>query len=161
MVGKQYLLDTNIVIKVWSNYPDLFDEIEKVDRIDFKISQEIAVELSQKEFNELKGVPILTNRFIKLLGHIIDTYVCISKDSKVLSDNIKQYSNNNLYILKGNKISINDYGLIRICKSYTEYILVTEDKKMIKSARLVLGASRVLNFDEFIEDLKELNVLNR
>lgn len=161
MISKEYLLDTNIVIKVWNDYPDLFNDIEKADGIDFKISKEIAGELSQKEFNELNGISILTDRFIKLLGHIVDTNVLISEESNELSNNIKQYANNSLYILKGNKISINDYSLIRICKSYTGYILVTEDKKMIKSAKLVLGSLRVLNFDEFIEDLKDLNILKR
>lgn len=158
MSVKKYLLDTNVVIKVWDEYPNLFEDIDKNDKIELKISQNIAGELSKKEFKDFKGVSVLSNRFIKLLKHIVESDTCTLEEAYSLDDNIKQGNNNNIYLSKGNKISLNDYSLIRICKNYKEYILVTEDKKMLKSAKLILDHSRVLTFNEFIDDLKKNNV---
>ncbi|KZL91507.1 hypothetical protein [Clostridium magnum] len=153
MIKRTYLLDTNIVIKIWREYPTLLDDIEKSEEMDFKIHQDIAGELSRKEFKEIGGVPILSNRFIKLLNHIINNDNSKSTEINTYSDFIKHTSNSNMYLVNGNKISVNDFSLIRICKEHKDYILVTDDKKMINSAKHVLDSYRVLNFREFIEDL--------
>ena len=71
MICKEYLLDTNIVIKVWNKYPDLLDTIENIKSVDFKISEDIAGELSVKEYVKFNEDFILSNKFLKLLGHII------------------------------------------------------------------------------------------
>jgi hypothetical protein len=151
MIKKTYLLDTNIVIKIWKEYPNLLEDIEKSEEIDFKIHQDIAGELSRKEFKEINGVSILSDRFIKLLHHIINHDNNSSMESSTYGDFIKHNANSNMYFVNGNKISVNDFTLIRICKEYKDYILVTEDKKMINSAKHVLDSSRVFTFKEFIE----------
>ena len=104
---------------------------------------------------------VLSNKFLKLLGHIITNNEISTDfiDSSLSSDFIKYQQNKNMYLVNGDKISINDYSLIEICEKNKEYILVTDDKKLIRSAKIMLNSSRTLNFQEFLDDLRELNVL--
>ncbi|MBU3158540.1 hypothetical protein KPL37_01980 [Clostridium frigoris] len=161
MICKEYLLDTNIIIKVWSKYPTLLDDIENIKSIDFKISEDIAGELSVKEYVKFNEDFVLSNKFLKLLGHIITNNEIASNliDSSLSSDFIKYQQNKRIYLVNGDKISINDYSLIDICEKNKEYILVTDDKKLIRNAKIILNSSRALNFQEFLDDLRELNVL--
>ena len=50
MEVKEYLLDSNIVIRLWERYPELLDKIDAAEGIDYKISRNIAGELSVKEY---------------------------------------------------------------------------------------------------------------
>lgn len=159
MVNKEYLLDTNVIIKIWNEYPGLFEAIENNEEIDFKIYHHIAAELSIKEFKDINGVPVLTDKFLKLLGHIINEDVASSAEISKPNINIKHDANKHIYTINGNKLSKNDYDLICICENYKQYILVTEDKRMINSAKVILDISRVLTFNEFLCDLKSFNVL--
>jgi len=159
MICKEYLLDTNIVIKVWNKYPTLLDTIENVECIDFKISEDIAGELSVKEYAKFNEEFVLSSKFLKLLGHIIANKSSSLTENCTESDFIKHETNKNIYFVNGDKISINDYSLIDICKKNKSYILVTEDKKMLRNAKIILDASRVLNFQQFLDELIELNVL--
>ncbi|MBU3154660.1 hypothetical protein [Clostridium estertheticum] len=161
MICKEYLLDTNIVIKVWNKYPTLLDTIENIKSVDFKISKDIAGELSVKEYVKFNEDFVLSNKFLKLLGHIITNNETSSNfiNDSVPSDFIKYQQDKNIYLVNGDKISINDYSLIDICQKNKEYILVTDDKKLIRSARIILNSSRALNFQEFLDDLRDLDVL--
>jgi predicted nucleic acid-binding protein len=159
MMCKEYLLDTNIVIKVWNKYPALLDTIENVKWIDFKISEDIAGELSVKEYVKFNKDFVLSNKFLKLLGHIITNSGPSFTEDSLESDLVKYEKNKNLYLANGDKISINDYSLINICEKNKEYILVTEDKKMLRSAKIILDSSRVLNFEQFLDELRELKIL--
>ena len=159
MICKEYLLDINIVIKVWNKYPTLLDTIENIKWIDFKISEDIAGELSVKEYIKFNKDFILSNKFLKLLGHIITDKESGFTEGFIYRDFIKYEKNKNIYFVNGDKISINDYGLIDICEKNKDYTLVTDDKKTIRSAKIILDSSRVLNFQEFLDELKELNVL--
>ncbi|WP_291632490.1 hypothetical protein [Clostridium sp.] len=159
MICKEYLLDTNIVIKVWNKYPTLLDTIENIEWIDFKISEDIAGELSVKEYVQFKKDFILSNKFLKLLAHIITDKDSSFTQERLQSDFIKYQKNNNIYIVNGDKISINDYGIIDICEKNKDYILVTDDKKTNRSAKIILDSSRVLDFQQFLNELRELNVL--
>lgn len=159
MANKEYLLDTNVVIKIWNEYPGLFEAIESNEEIDFKIYHHIAAELSIKEFKDINGVPVLTDKFLKLLGHIINEDVVSSEEICKPDICIKHDANKHIYIINGNKLSKNDYNLICICENNKQYILVTEDKKMLNSAKIILDHSRVLTFNEFLSDLKDFNVL--
>ncbi|KAJ51885.1 rRNA-processing protein FCF1 [Clostridium tetanomorphum] len=159
MLNKKYLLDSNIVIKIWSQYPDVFNLLEKHPNIDFKISHNVAEELSKKEFTEYKGTPVLTSKFLELLNHVTENDLCdFSKDSK-FNEYVKYDYKENIYLICGNKLSEIDYNLICICEKYSDYILVTEDKKLLSSAKIILGYSRVVNFELFIEDLRKFNIL--
>lgn len=159
MICKEYLLDTNIVIKVWNKYPTLLDTIENIKSIDFKISEDIAGELSVKEYVKFNEDFVLSNKFLKLLGHIITNNDSGFTEEFIPSDFIKYEQNKNIYLVNGDKISINDYSLIDIYEKNKDYILVTDDKKLIRSAKIILDSSRTLNFQEFLDELKELNVL--
>ncbi|WBW97259.1 hypothetical protein [Oceanirhabdus sp. W0125-5] len=159
MGKKEYLLDSNIVIKIWDKYPNLFEAIEKSGEIDFKIYNHIAAELSIKEYRKINGVSVLSDRFLRLLGHVIN------EDEEGITEiykpniSIKHDSNKLIYYINGNKLSRNDYNLICICESDKQYTLVTEDKKILNSAKLILAASRVLTFNDFLNELKCLNVI--
>ena len=159
MINKEYLLDTNIVIKVWNKYPTLLDSIENIEFIDFKISEDIAGELSVKEYIKFKKDFILSNKFLKLLGHIINNNSPNNHEERLRDGFIKYEKNKNIYFVNGEKISINDYSLIELCENNKVYTLVTEDKKMLRSAKILLDSSRVLNFQEFLDELKDFNVL--
>lgn len=159
MICKEYLLDTNIVIKVWNKYPNLLDTIENIECVDFKISEDIAGELSVKEYIKFNEDFVLSNKFLKLLGHIITNNGPSFSDGRITSDYVKYEQNNKIYFVNGDKISINDYSLIDICEKNKGYTLVTDDKRMIRSAKVILDSSRVLNFQEFLDELRELDVL--
>ena len=159
MICKEYLLDANIVIKVWNKYPSLLDTIETIDCIDYKISQDIAGELSVKEYIRFNSEFVLSTKFLKLLGHIITNTGTSYSETPIESDFIKYENNKNIYFNNGDKISINDYSLIQICERNKGYTLVTEDKRMMRSAKIKLDSSRVLNFDQFLEELRQLEVL--
>jgi predicted nucleic acid-binding protein len=156
MVYKQYLLDTNIVIQVWNKYPNLLDTIENIEGIDFKISDDIAGELSVKEYVKFNKDFVLSNKFLKLLPHIIKSTDSVHTKEHIPSDFIKYTQNKDVYFVSGDKISINDYSLIDICEKNKDYILVTEDKKIIRSAKVILDSSRILNFEQFLNELDEL-----
>ncbi|MBU3181350.1 hypothetical protein [Clostridium psychrophilum] len=159
MICKEYLLDTNIVIKIWNKYPTLLDTIENIKYIDFKISEDIAGELSVKEYAKFNEDFVLSNKFLKLLGHIITNNGYDFTKDCTPGDMVKYEQNKNIYLINGDKISINDYSLIDICKTNTNYTLVSDDKKLIKNAKIILTSSRTLNFDEFLYELNEMNVL--
>ncbi len=159
MICKEYLLDTNIVIHVWNKYPTLLDTIENIEWVDFKISEDIAGELSVKEYAKFNEDFVLSNKFLKLLGHIITNNSLNFTGDSIDSNPIKYEKNKNIYFVNGVKISINDYSLINICEKNKDYTLVTEDKKMLSTAKIILDSSRVLNFQQFLNELRELNVL--
>jgi len=159
MICKEYLLDTNIVIKVWNKYPTLLDTIENIEYIDFKISEDIAGELSVKEYAKFNEDFVLSTKFLKLLGHIIKNIGPNCTEESLQNDYIKYEQDKNIYFVNGNKISINDYSLINICENNKNYILVTDDKKLIRSAKIILNSERILNFQEFLDELNDLKVL--
>lgn len=159
MMVREYLLDANIVITIWSRYPELFDIIEKDRWVNFNISESIAKELCKKEFKEVNGTPVLSNKFLKLLNHIVNDEVHdINKNNKN-HIKIKYNYKNKFYFINGSKISSNDYNLICICEKNEKYTLVTGDKNILKSAVSILGPSKVMNFESFIEDLKKNEIL--
>jgi len=156
---KAYLLDANIVINVWNKYPNLLDTIENKECIDFKISEDIAGELSVKEYVKFNNDFVLSNKFLKLLGHMITNDNSSFNNELLQSNFIKYEQNNKMYFNNGDKISINDYSLINICERNKDYILVTDDKKLIRNAKIILDSSRALSFKEFLNELKQLNIL--
>ena len=159
MICKEYLLDTNIIIKVWNKYPALLDTIENTKSVDFKISEDIAGELSIKEYVKFNEDFVLSNKFLKLLGHIITNNEPSFTVGCITGDFIKYEQNKNIFLVNGDKISVNDYSLIDICEKNKDYILVTDDKKLIRSAKIILNSSRALTFQEFLDELRDLNVL--
>jgi predicted nucleic acid-binding protein len=155
MNNREYLLDSNIVIKLWRKYPHLLDKIEDTAGMDYKVAKNIAGELSVKEYREFNGMPILTDKFLKLIDHIIEIDKSIYEQGFESISSFKHDTNKNIYYIDDNKLSANDFSLIATCKKYEQYILVTEDKKIYNSARVLLGASRVLNFKDFLTEINK------
>ena len=155
----QYLFDTNIVIKIWDDNPSLLQIIEKSEYVDYIITNDIALEISQKEITLDNGIPVFSKRFLSLAEHIINNDVYCGDPRFKDNRQVNQDENGNLYIVRGNKISYYDNSLISVCNYYSQYILITEDKKLYKSALLTLDKSRVLNYSEFINQLKELFII--
>lgn len=158
MVNKEYLLDANIIINIWKLCPELFEDIEKAEGIDFKISRHIAEELSIKEFTQYNGVPVLTDKFLGLLDHIIDVDITNFSEAYNTNEHVKHEYKKNIFIIDDNKISKNDFILIYACEKNEKYTLVTEDKRLFNSAKFILEPSRVLTFQQFIEDLRKFQI---
>ncbi|GAA0177393.1 hypothetical protein SH2C18_06380 [Clostridium sediminicola] len=156
---KEYLLDTNVVIRIWNEYPLLFQAIEKNKEMDYAIYHNIAVEISKKEFRNIDGVPVLSDKFLKLVGHIINEDLVDTLKISKSDINIKYNKQKDIYILNGNKLSRNDYDLICICEKFKKYTLVTGDKGLLNSANIILPPKRVLTFDGFFADMKKFNVI--
>lgn len=161
MLNREYLLDANIIIKIWSKCPKLLDEIENCSNLHFKISQDIAIELSQKEFASFNGTPILSEKFLKIIDHVIQEPPF---DENLISDNksvkIVYNDKSKVYNVDQFKVSKSDFNLICICNKYKTYSLVTEDKKLVSCARKIIDSSRVLSFEDFINEVKSYCNLN-
>lgn len=158
MKEREYLLDANIIIRIWRAYPYLLDKIDAFNGVDYRISKDIAGELSAKEYRNYNGMPVLTDKFMKLLDHVIELDD-ISEDYKSdVSAMIKYDSNKKIYYFNENKLSISDFKLIMLCEKFDKFVLVTEDKKIYNSAQILLGKPRVLNFEAFIGELHDLEV---
>lgn len=157
LTRKDFLLDTNIVIKIWNHHPDLFGALEKSHVIDFWIYHGTALELSKKESTEIDGVQVLTDKFMKLLAHIINDDIVGSTEIHTPNIPVKYDANKQIYYINKNKLSTIDYKLICICKNNKYYTLVTDDKRMFKAAKGILPPSSVLTFSEFLNDIMELD----
>lgn len=153
MNSREYLLDSNIIIKLWRKYPGLLDKIEETEGVNYVVPKNIAGELSVKEYREFNGVPVLTDKFLKLMDHIVEIDVSIDKQSFAGISSFKHDIGKNIYYIDDNKLSANDFSLIAACKKHEQYTLVTDDKKMYSSAKTILGPKRVLNFKDFLSEI--------
>jgi predicted nucleic acid-binding protein len=140
------LLDTNIVIRIWEDKLKLLDMIEKSNKFDYKITNETAMELANGEMQEI--IPVISKKYQKISGHIINNDTCSIDPNWRENRFLFEAEDGNVYYKVGNKISTVDYGIVLMCQNY-DLILVTEDRRIFKSARLVLPESRVMKFDEF------------
>ncbi|MGL5245693.1 MAG: hypothetical protein ACRC7R_11005, partial [Sarcina sp.] len=124
--------------------------------IEYAISKDVAIELSRKEYVVYRNQSVLSDRFLKLLFHVLEN------DEEESIDNIRQKfdlkitNGGNTFYINGNKISKVDFNLISICNNSDEFILVTDDKKLLNSAKLILGKKRCCNSLEFFSYLDEL-----
>ncbi|NRZ82604.1 putative nucleic acid-binding protein [Clostridium beijerinckii] len=66
----KYLLDTNVVIGLWKQYPSIINKLIEDEKI--IILKEVSEELVVKERKEYKGQQVLSERFCKLLFSIIE-----------------------------------------------------------------------------------------
>jgi hypothetical protein len=153
---KTYLLDTNIVIKLLKEEPDILMSMNSSSVIDYKIDNNVAMELIKGEENQF--FPKMSKKYQDLLlNHMInnDCYVTSSleKENRI----IKEDKEGKLYIQTGNKISPTDYGLLIICQNNPDFILVSEDKKLIKNASRMFPQKRYIgSFADFIKVIKEI-----
>ena len=137
---KQYLLDTNVVIGLWKQYPFFIDKLIEEGKI--KILKEVSQELVVKERREYKGQQILSERFCKLLLFIIEVdRENIEKFYDMLE--IKHSKQGNTYY-NANKLSENDLLLLYTCYLDNSLVLVTEDKYLFNASNCILGNERVI-----------------
>ncbi len=137
---KRYLLDTNIIVSLWENDPNILEDLIKNDKA--RVVNEVLNELSVKETKLYRRREVLSERFCKLLNICIDIEKAnLSGFYFVFDCEIKgKYENNNL--------SEND--LLQIYSVYIdkELILVTEDKELYNIGKHILGEDNVMNLKD-------------
>ena len=143
---KQYLLDANVVIGLWKQYPFFIDKLLEQKKI--KILKEVSQELVVKERREYKGQQILSERFCKLLLFIIEVdRGNIEKFYSMLD--IKHSKLGNTYY-NANKLSENDLLLLYTCYLDNNLVLVTEDKYLFNASKFILGDERVITLEMLV-----------
>lgn len=144
-----YVLDSNIIINMWNSKKNILDKLMKNRSINFIIPNEVAQEVSQKEYIVYQGTSILSDRFLKLLPYI---------DSELNKDNINDFCYKvnakkllgGIYYINENKLSETDFMLLYLCNNNHNSIIVTEDKKLLKASKDILGDDKSINFKEFL-----------
>ena len=136
----KYLLDTNVVIGLWKQYPFVIDKLIEDEKI--KILKEVSEELVVKERRKYKGQQVLSERFCKLLLFIIEVDKENIKEFYSMLD-IKHSQKGNAYF-DTNKLSENDLLLLYTCYLDNNLMLVTEDKYLFNTANHILGKERVM-----------------
>ena len=147
-----YILDSNIIINIWNSKINILDELIKNNNINFLIPKEVAKEISEKEFIVYQGTSVLSDRFIKLLPNIeeekkkkkINDFCYKIKAKKLLSG---------IYYVNGNKLSKTDFMLLYLCSINENSVIVTEDKKLLKASKDILGNNKSINLKEFLISL--------
>ena len=143
----EYLLDTNVVIGLWKQYPFVIDNLIEDKKI--KILKEVSQELVVKERREYKGQQVLSERFLNLILFIIEVDRKSIKEFYAMLD-IKYSKKGNAYF-DTNKLSENDLLLLYTCYLDTNLVLVTEDKYLFNTANYILGNDRVMTLKMLVE----------
>ncbi len=65
-----YILDTNVIIKLWNKEETIFNDILQENEI--IVIDEILKELSKKERRLFKGELVMSERFMKLIPYMIE-----------------------------------------------------------------------------------------
>lgn len=144
-MGLSYLLDTNIIIKIWT------EDNQILEGVDFFISNETFQELSVREIDKVTGE--FSKRLVGLTDKVIQNNAYSGNPSwrewRFLVE-----KDGEICYREGNRVSNVDYGLISMCQNNSTLILVTNDKKMLRSGRLVLTKNRIINYEEFLKLMK-------
>lgn len=145
----EYLLDTNVVIGLWKEYPFIVDKLIEEERM--KILKEISEELVVKERRQYKRQQVLSERFCRLLPFIVEIE---KKDIEKFYSTIEiKYSKKgNAYLDNTNKLSMNDLLLLYACYLDSKLILVTEDKYLFNAASHILGKYRTMTLEMLVEN---------
>ena len=140
---KKYLLDTNIIIKLWDKKDDKsLDKLLKENNI--FILREVLNELSIKETKEYRRKEVLSERFCKLLPYSIE----VEKESISGFYMVFDYKTKDKF--NSNNLSQNDLLQVYACYINADLNLVTEDKELFNIAKYILGNNRVLSMNELI-----------
>jgi predicted nucleic acid-binding protein len=145
----EYLLDTNVVIGLWKQYPFVIDKLIEDKKI--KILKEVSQELVVKERREYKGQQVLSERFLNLILFIIEVDRKSIKEFYAMLD-IKYSKKGNAYF-DTNKLSENDLLLLYTCYLDNNLVLVTEDKRLFNTANYILGKDRVMTLKMLVGDV--------
>ena len=143
---KKYLLDTNIIIKLWNLNEKSLDKILKENKV--FILREVLNELSVKETKEYRRKEVLSERFCNLLPYSMEVEKeDISGFYMIFDYKIKDKFNSN-------NLSQNDLLQLYACYVNDDLNLVTEDKELFNIAKYILGNDRVLSIGE----LKDIEI---
>lgn len=107
---------------------NFFEVVGKLDRIVFLLTNEVIVEL-------MNGPRKLHPKF--LLDHIIN--VEGSMDHSLKENRFLYEKEGKLHYLVLNKVSAVDWNQVMLCQNHSDLILVTNDKKLLKSSKVILG----------------------
>ena len=142
---KKYLLDTNIIIKLWNLNEKSLDKILKENKV--FILREVLNELSVKETKEYRRKEVLSERFCNLLPYSMEVEKeDISGFYMIFDYKIKDKFNSS-------NLSQNDLLQLYACYVNDDLNLVTEDKELFNIAKYILGDNRVLSLEQ-IKDIK-------
>ena len=146
MILGNYILDTNVIIKLWNKEETIFNDILKGNEI--IIIDEILKELAKKERMLFNGELIMSERFMKLIPYRIELDNIMAENfiKEINFDHIK----GEFYYYNGKKISKNDLLLIVVLKEKCKFSLVTEDLNLSYIAKELLGENRVLNIKDIL-----------
>lgn len=139
---KKYILDTNIIIKLWDKDDQSLDKLLKENKV--LILREVLNELSIKETKEYRRKEVLSERFCNLLPYSID----VEKENISEFYMIFDYKTKDKF--NSNNLSQNDLLQLYACYINDDINLVTEDKELFNIAKYILGADRVLDIEELI-----------
>ena len=139
---KKYLLDTNIIIKLWERDNKSLDKLLKENKV--LILREVLNELSIKETKEYKRKEVLSERFCSLLLYSME----VEKENVSGFYMIFDYKTKDKF--SSNNLSQNDLLQLYACYINDEVNLVTEDKELFNIAKYILGDDRVLEIKELI-----------
>lgn len=139
---KKYILDTNIIIKLWDKDDQSLDKLLKENKV--LILREVLNELSIKETKEYRRKEVLSERFCNLLPYSID----VEKENISGFYMIFDYKTKDKF--NSNNLSQNDLLQLYACYINDDINLVTEDKELFNIAKYILGADRVLDIEELI-----------
>lgn len=144
-----YVLDSNIIISIWNSKTGILDELIKSRNVHFIIPNEVAKEISQKEYTVYQGTSILSDRFLKLLPYIDDE---LNKDK--INDFCYKIKAKRLlsgtYYVNENKLSETDFMLLYLCSNNENSVIVTQDKKLLKASKDILGSDKSIDLKEFL-----------
>lgn len=148
IIMNEYLLDTNVIIGLWKQYPFVMNKLIEDENI--KIIKEVGQELVVKEKKKYKGRQVLSERFCKLLTFINEVDRRGIEEFYSMID-IKYSKKGNAYFDDKNKLSENDLLLLYTCYLDKNIILVTEDKCLFNSAYYLLGKEKVITLKMLVD----------
>jgi len=107
---------------------NFFEVLGKLDRIIFLLTNEVIVEL-------MNGPRKLHPKF--LLDHIIN--VEGSMDHSLKENRFLYEKKGKLHYMVLNKVSAVDWNQVLLCQNHSDLVLVTNDRKLLKSSKVILG----------------------
>jgi hypothetical protein len=153
-----YVLNANIIIRLWNDAPYVLDIIERHPDSDYVVTNEILLELVNGEVEQF--FPMIAQKYQKLVKHMRNSgYSGVGGRTK--THFLVNKIDGQPMVLTGNRISTIDLSTIIFCQNNPTCILVTTDNKMLKNAVCVLGKDHVLNYDEFLDHLISRGVVAR
>lgn len=145
---KLFLIDSSAFIRIEDLWKitelNLLFLMEQSQKVHFFLSNEVCVEL-------MKGPRDLDCGF--LINHIINVDGSGPNDSKENKFLIKENGKTKYIVL--NKISWQDYNQVLLCQNHPKLTLVSNDRKLLKSASAVID-KRIIGINALMDEMIKL-----